>query len=131
MSVIAPSSRPKIVYPDTDGKPMAENTLQFEWITTIKGGLDYLFAGDPDVFVAADLFWYPVQGHPEIVIAPDTLVVFGRPKGDRPSYLQWKEANIPLTVSMEIRSPGNTPTQMEAKLAFCERHGVEEYYDYD
>ena len=36
------------------------------------------FAGQ-DVFVAGDLFWYPVRGNPRIVTAPDGLVVFGRP----------------------------------------------------
>jgi hypothetical protein len=25
-----------IIYPDSDGKPMADNTQQFRWITTIK-----------------------------------------------------------------------------------------------
>ena len=87
--------RQRIVYPETDGKPMAENTVQFRWIVTLEGGLDSVFPADPNVFVAGDLFWYPVEGHPEIVVAPDTLVVFGRPKGDRRSYLQWKEGNTP------------------------------------
>ncbi len=34
MSLITASSRP-IVYPETDGLPMAENTLQFDWIVRI------------------------------------------------------------------------------------------------
>src|SRR3954470_18853689 len=100
-TVVSPSSLPRIVYPDTDGKPMAENTLQFEWIATIKGGLDHLFAADPNVFVAGDLFWYPVEGHPEIVTAPDAMVVFGRPKRHRLSYLQWEEGGIPPQVVFE------------------------------
>jgi hypothetical protein len=29
-----------IVYPDSDGKPMADNTLQFRWIVKVQGGLD-------------------------------------------------------------------------------------------
>ena len=37
-----PSPRFRVHYPDTDGKPMAENTLQFEWIVKIKEGLDAL-----------------------------------------------------------------------------------------
>ena len=53
---------------------MAENTLQFRWIVTIKEGLDRVFRDRPDVFVAGDLFWYPVEGHPEICLAPDVLV---------------------------------------------------------
>jgi hypothetical protein len=39
---------------------MANNTEQFRWIVTIQQNLDWLFANDPNVFVAGDLFWYPV-----------------------------------------------------------------------
>lgn len=131
MTAIAPSSPPRVVYPDTDGAPIAENTLQFEWITTIKGGLDHLFADDPDVFVAGDLFWYPVEGHPEIVIAPDAMVAFGRPKGHRLSYLQWEEGGIPPQVVFEVLSPGNRLGEMLRKFEFYRRYGVEEYYVYN
>ncbi len=89
---VPPSAR-KIVYPDSDGQPMAENTLQYDWIVKITGGLRLLFANDPDVFVAGDLFWYPVEGRPDIRVAPDTLVVFGRPRGHRGSYRQWEEGH--------------------------------------
>jgi Uma2 family endonuclease len=84
----------QIIYPDSDGQPMADNTKQFRWIVLIKENLELLFADDPRVFVAGDLLWYPVEGHPEIRIAPDAMVVFGRPKGDRGSYRQWEEDNI-------------------------------------
>jgi len=121
----------EIVYPESDGKPMADNTLQFRWIVTIEGGLDALFAQDSEVFVAGDFFWYPVEGRPDLRVAPDVLVVFGRPKGDRGSYLQWREEGIAPQVVFEILSPGNTITEMTRKFAFYERHGVEEYYVYD
>jgi len=77
MPALGLSPPKKIHYPESDGQPMAENTLQYEWIVTIKGNLDVLFADRDDVFVAGDLFWYPVQGEPGIRQAPDTLVVFG------------------------------------------------------
>jgi Uma2 family endonuclease len=130
-SVVVPSSLPRIVYPDSDGKPMADNTLQYQWIVTITGGLDDLFADDPNVFVAGDLLWYPVEGHPEIRTAPDTLVAFGRPKGHRGSYRQWEEGGIPPQVVFEVLSPGNRFGEMSRKFAFYQRHGVEEYYIYN
>lgn len=117
-----------IVYPESDGRPMADNTKQFEWIVTIKENLDAVF---PEVFVAGDLLWYPVEGNPKIRQAPDAMVVFGRPKGHRGSYLQWKEENIAPQVVFEILSPGNTYGEMVRKLEFYERYGVEEYYVYD
>src|SRR5262245_25721713 len=92
MSVSTPSpARSRIVYPDSDGKPMAENTLQFEWIVTIKEGLERALHDRPDIFVAGDLHWYPVEGRPDICVAPDALVAIGRPKGYRGSYTQWEE----------------------------------------
>jgi hypothetical protein len=122
---------PAVVYPESDGKPMADNTVQFRYIATIQGGIDALFRDDPHVFVAGDLFWYPVEGHPEIRVAPDVLVAFGRPKGDRGSYKQWEEDNIPPQVVFEILSPSNTAVEMSNKLAFYQDNGVEEYYVFD
>ncbi|HEY9741507.1 MAG TPA: Uma2 family endonuclease [Coleofasciculaceae cyanobacterium] len=120
-----------IIYPDSDGQPMADNTKQFELIVLIKKNLDVLFANDPNVFVAGDLLWYPIEGDNKTKIAPDAMVVFGRPKGDRGSYQQWQEDNIPPQVVFEILSPGNSLKEMAKKLQFYDRYGVEEYYLYD
>jgi Uma2 family endonuclease len=120
-----------LIYPDSDGQPMADNTIQFRWIVTIKENLDLLFAENPDIFVAGDLLWYPVEGSPTIRQAPDVMVAFGRPKGDRGSYMQWREGNIAPQVVFEILSPGNRLAEMAKKFRFYEQHGVEEYYIYD
>jgi Uma2 family endonuclease len=120
--------RPGIVYPESDGKPMAENTLQYEWIVTIKGNLDAILPND---FVAGDLFWYPVEGNPKIVQAPDVMVALGRPKGHRASYKQWEENNIAPQVVFEILSPANRPLEMGKKQIFYDHYGVSEYYLYD
>ncbi len=50
-----------LLYPDSDGKPMAENTEQYRWIVTIKENLELRFRHNADVFIAADLFWYSVE----------------------------------------------------------------------
>jgi Uma2 family endonuclease len=122
---------PDVDYPDCDGKPIADNTKQFRWIVVIKQNLERWFADRPDVFVAGDLLWYPVEGNNRLSAAPDTMVVFGRPKGDRGSYQQWKEDNIAPQVAFEILSPCNTKREMERKLVFYQAYGVEEYYLYD
>jgi Uma2 family endonuclease len=105
MSTLAPV-RPKtaVVYPESDGLPMADNTKQFRWIVTIQGGLDAVFRDDPNVFVAGNLFWYPVEGDNTISVAPDIFTVFGREKRDRASYLQWLEENIAPHVVFEVHS---------------------------
>jgi Uma2 family endonuclease len=121
----------QIVYPESDGLPMSDNTEQFDWITLIKFNLEAQFAEDADVFVAADLLWYPVEGDPKTRQAPDAMVAFGRPKGKRGSYQQWKEGGIAPQVVFEVLSPGNTASEMTRKYGFYERHGVEEYYVLD
>jgi len=120
-----------LLYPSSDGQPMADNTKQFRWIVVIQQNLEWLFADQESVFVAGDLLWYPVEGDPKSRMAPGVMVAFGRAKGDRGSYQQWLEANIPPQVVFEILSPGNRVTKMVEKLRFYERYGVEEYYIYD
>jgi Uma2 family endonuclease len=121
----------EIEYPESDGEPMAENTEQYDWITLIEEGLDDVFRDDPNVFVAADLFWYPVEGNAAIRRAPDVMVAFGRPKGRRGAYLQWREGGIAPQVVFEILSPGNRGGELALKFQFYEKYGVEEYYVYD
>jgi Uma2 family endonuclease len=128
---LIPDSSIEVIYPDSDGQPMADNTKQFRWIVVIKENLELLFSDRPDVFVAGDLLWYPVEGDNKLRQAPDVLVVFGRPKGDRGSYRQWQEGNIAPQVVFEILSPGNRFGEMLRKLEFYQRYGVEEYYLYD
>lgn len=89
-----------------------------------------MWAQEEKVFVAGDLFWYPVEGS-LIRQAPDVMVVFGRPKGHRGSYQQWKEGGIAPQVVFEIKSQGNRPAELAKKLTFYQAYGVEEYYLYD
>lgn len=121
----------EINYPASDGQPMADNTKQFRYIVTIHGGIAALFADRPDVFVAGDLLWYPVEGNNTLRAAPDIMVVFGRPPGDRASYMQWREDDIAPQVVFEVLSPGNTISEMTRKFRFYERYGAEEYYLFD
>ncbi len=110
---------------------MADNTRQWDYIALIKNGFDVLFQDRPDVFVGGDLLWYAQEGNPKERLAPDTLIAFGRPKGYRGSYKTWAENGVEPQVVFEVLSPSNTRAEMEKKLLFYERHGVEEYYEYD
>lgn len=125
------SPQTSITYPDSDGKPIADNTKQFRWIVTIKENLELLFGDRPDVFVAGDLLWYPVQGNNKLRQAPDAMVVFGRPKGDRGAYRQWNEDDTAPQVVFEILSPKNSWVDVLPAFKFYERYGVEEYYVYN
>jgi Uma2 family endonuclease len=130
-TVLLPPLPSPIEYPESDGEPMADNTRQLRWMIVLIGNLAALFRDAPDVFVGGNQFWYPVEGEPGTRQAPDVYVVFGRPKGDRGSYKQWEEGNVPMTVVFEILSPGNTIWELADTFDFYETHGVEEYYLYD
>ncbi len=126
-----------LLYPEDDGNPMSESTEQYRWIVVIKENLELLLLDEANVFIAADLAWYPSQVDmpPAPCQAPDVMVVFGRPKGARRSYLQWKESNIGPQVVFEILSASNKTRKgilaMDYKFQFYEQRGVEEYYIYD
>ena len=121
-----------ILYPDSDGKPMADNTIQYRWIVRLVTNLKRLLK-DQVAFVAGDLLWYPVKVEvpPAPAQAPDVMVVLGRPEGDRGSYKQWEEENIAPQVVFEILSPSNSAREMLAKQSFYKEHGVLEMFFYD
>ncbi|MDB9525331.1 Uma2 family endonuclease [Oscillatoria sp. CS-180] len=122
----------QVLYPDSDGKPMAENTLQYQWIVRLVSNLKSLLKGQT-AFVAGDLLWYPVKvaAPPVPSQAPDAMVALGRPAGDRGSYKQWQEDNVAPQVVFEILSPSNSTTEMLSKQAFYSRYGVLEMFFYD
>ncbi|MCS6866205.1 MAG: Uma2 family endonuclease [Gemmataceae bacterium] len=126
--MIVPYRASAVHYPDSDGQPMADNTLQFDWIAILKWNAEAYFANRADVFVAGDHLIYPVEGDPSIRQAPDVYVAFGRPKGYRGSYLVWEEGGIFPQVIIEVWSPNNRYLLMQKKFAFYERYGAEEYY---
>ncbi|PSB17960.1 hypothetical protein C7B61_15605 [filamentous cyanobacterium CCP1] len=129
-----------ILYPDSDGKPIADNTIQYRWIVRLVINLKRLLK-DQVAFVAGDLLWYPVKVEvpPAPAQAPDVMVVLGRPEGDSPkatfhergSYKQWEEENIAPQVVFEILSPSNSAREMLAKQSFYKEHGVLEMFFYD
>ncbi len=120
-----------VEYPEDDGLPMADNSKQFWWITTIAANLAGLYRDREDVFVGGNMLWYAREGHPAERFAPDVFVVFGRPKKHRSSYRQWEEDDVPMTVVFEFISPSNSWQEMTHKLAFFSEHGAEEFYIYD
>lgn len=46
-------TEPEIIYPESDGKPIAENTIQYRYIVTIHGNVGAIVALDPNVLICA------------------------------------------------------------------------------
>ena len=118
----------EVVYPESDGLPMAEGDVQGNVIRTLMAGYRYLYRDAPDVHVSGDMFWYPERGNNREVTAPDVMVIDGCPRDrELPSYLPWEHEGRPPRLVIEVLSPSNRPTEMIDKQAFYDRHGVEEY----
>ncbi|MBC8136038.1 MAG: Uma2 family endonuclease [Fibrella sp.] len=138
MAMIAESPRKEtevgegeIFYPESDGKPMADNMTQHRWMSLIFGNLERRYKDDPNVLVCTDLLWYPLQNNRDFNLAPDVMVVFGRPRWERRSYKQWEEDGIAPQVVFEIVSNSNSIHEMFTKVAHYGASGVEECYIYD
>ena len=116
-------------FPDSDGQPIADNTLQLEWIETLHINIKWIYIEDPDVFVAGDNLIYPDATDDRICMAPDVYVAYGRPKHHRGSYKLWNEANIFPQVIVEVLSPRNSKKEMKRKRDWYEAHGCEEYLE--
>jgi len=130
LSIPGQETAEAMVYPESDGAPMGDNDTQREIIVLLIENLKRLLAGEK-AYVTGDLFWYPVKGRPEIVQAPDAMVVFGREMVRRRTYKQWEEEDVVPQVVFEVRSHSNTDGEMKKKREFYETHGVEEYFMID
>ena len=129
MNAVRPVPAFGLVFPDSDGQPMAENTRQYEAIVTLKGNIE-AFA-PADAFVAGDHLIYVDARDPAARHAPDVYVAFGRPRGHRGSYKVWEEGDVFPQVIFEVLGPSNTAAEMRAKRRFYFHHGAEEYYEFD
>jgi len=121
----------RILYPIDNGEPLANDTEHLKWITFVKNGLEDWFGDRQDVFVAADLLWYPIEGRPDISKAPDVMVVLDHPAGERDSFKQWEENGRPPNVVFEFMSKSNTADEMFEKQDFYSGMGCDEFFLYD
>ncbi|MFP5285596.1 MAG: Uma2 family endonuclease [Thermoanaerobaculia bacterium] len=125
-----PLHREEIVYPTSDGQPMAETTLHRRIMTDLIQGLERRYRDVPDVWVGGNLFLYFEQGRPQAVVAPDVLLVKGVRKWDRPIYKLWEEDRVPSLV-VEVTSESTRDEDLSKKKNIYQRLGVEEYFLFD
>ena len=122
---------PTIVYPESDGKPMAETDVHRKLMMNFIQMLENHFQNDDEVYVSGNLLMYYEEGNPRKSISPDVFVVFGVEKKLRRTYLTWAEANTPDFV-LEIASPSTFTEDMGPKKdIYASVLAVKEYYIYD
>lgn len=131
MAVGSPTRTRRIVYPETDHKPMAETDVHWKWMVELKQILRRWFADEPLVYVSGNLLMYYVPGNKRKHVAPDVFVVFGVPKKDRDYYLCWEEGKYPSVV-IQVTSKSTRNDDIKKKFAlYRDVFRVKEYFLFD
>ncbi|MEX0268592.1 Uma2 family endonuclease [Leptolyngbyaceae cyanobacterium UHCC 1019] len=129
MTSVLPTARStEIVYPSSDGEPLAETSVHVDAIIDAVVILRQLLADR--AIVLADQFLYYAQGFPKLRVAPDIMVIFDVPLGARDSYKTWEEGQVPAVI-FEITSEGTRKQDQEAKKTLYEQLEVQEYWLFD
>jgi Uma2 family endonuclease len=118
------------LYPDGDGKPMAETPIHVDTIIWLRQALQDHFAGQTDVCLMANSFMYYERGDTKKRVAPDGLVAKGVGSHVRRSYRIWEEG-VPPRALFEISSKGKWKKDLTTKRELYARLGVAEYFVFD
>ncbi len=128
---ISPSqTQTKIVYPETDGKPMTETDKHRREMTALIEALIAYFKDAPNVYVSGNLMLYYEEGNPSASVSPDVFVVKGVSKKERRVYKLWEEGKAPDVV-IELTSRSTRLEDLGNKRALYAELGVAEYFIYD
>ncbi len=122
--------RPRIIYPESDGKPMGETEWHVRLLLDLLAELLDYFRDALDVYVGANMFVYYAEGEPHDVVAPDLFVVRGVPNRERRVYKVWEEGNAPEVV-VELTSLGTRLEDLGTKKVLYAQLGVREYFVFD
>ena len=117
-----------VVYPTSDGKPMAETELHRILMVALIDMLQYLYADVPNVCVSGNLLMYYVEGDKRRHVSPDVFVAFGVPKKIRDYYLTWIEKKNPSVV-IELTSSSTRNEDIRKKFElYRDTLKVKEYF---
>jgi Uma2 family endonuclease len=123
------SQRSEVIYPSSDGEPLAETSVHIDAIIQAVIVLRNYLEGQQAI-VLADQFLYYVQGFPKFRVAPDIMVVFHVPPGARDNYKVWEEGQVPAVI-FEITSAGTRSRDEVTKKDLYESLDIAEYWQFD
>ena len=118
------------LYPESDGKPMADTDLHIRWIIWLRQVLEGHFAQRPEVYISGNIMMYDIEGPLRTAVSPDILVSFGIGQKDRRTYKVWEEGKAPDFV-MEFSSKRTYQNDLEGKVVHYAAMGIPEYFLYD
>ena len=118
------------LYPESDGKPMAETERHFRELVKNMNRIENHLASIPDVYVLGDMMMYYEEGNPRKSISPDIFVAFGVGRKERRIYKIWEEGKPPDFV-LEFASKGTYRNDLRRKVDLYAEIGISEYFVYD
>ena len=119
-----------VIYPDSDGKPLAESERHLRCIFRMLDILETHFADTEDAYVWSNMMLYYVKDNPHIYLKPDIFVSFGVGKHERLFYKVWEEGKPPDFI-MEFASKSTYDNDLSHKKDIYANIGVTEYFLYD
>jgi Uma2 family endonuclease len=130
MIAVVPILKPsEIIYPSSDGEPVAESYDHFYAISTTLEVLKQ-YVSNRRATVLGNQFLYYAQGFPKLRVAPDVMVIFDVEPGGRDNYKVWEEGQVPKVI-FEMTSPGTKSEDQVTKKALYQAIEVEEYWLFD
>ena len=122
---------PTVVYPESDGKPMAETEYHRDIMIDFIQMLKHHFRDVSDAYVSGNLLMYYEEGNIRRSVSPDVFVVFGVSKKRRRTYRTWEEGYTPDFV-LEVASKSTYRQDLtHKKELYASVLGIREYYIYD
>jgi len=132
VKAIAPatnSATSEIIYPSSDGEPLAE-TQQHVLAILMALALLRLYLQEQQAVVFADQYLYYIEGNSRARVAPDVMVVFDIEKRLYANYKIWEGQQTPAII-FEVTSAGTKETDWNFKKTLYEQLGVTEYWLFD
>ena len=123
------STSTEIIYPTSDGEPLAE-TQEHSWaiLNTLSVLSQYLRGKQAVVF--ANQFFYYIEKKPKARVAPDVMVIFDIPVKLYGNYKLWEGLQTPAII-FEMTSAGTKETDLNFKKMLYEQLGIQEYWMFD
>ena len=127
----APPRPAPVLYPESDGEPVAETDIHYWTINDAASILRARYADREDVYIGGNMFVYYVEGTKNINFSPDVFVAFGPPREPpRRVWLTWEEGKFADFV-LEVASRSTHGDDEASKRLLYERLGVAEYWQHD
>ena len=124
-------SAPTLVYPESDGEPMAETPKHQQVMIDCMDILRNHFHGFADVYIGGNMMLYYEEGNPRKSISPDVFIVRGLSKKELRTYKTWEQPPT-LDFVLEVASPSTYTRDFNEKMEiYAKILRVKEYCIYD